>query len=105
MVTAKKLHVSASSRLSSGCTSNKMDCTVYFVQPFSLEVQPDDGLFEAETCICLAVTINCYVYNIIYLCFFNFKRLLFNFMIRLTQRGCHTSKSQLKICLFSLILM
>ena len=34
-------------------------------QPFSLDVQPDDGLLEAETCSWLAVTIIRYIYNII----------------------------------------
>ena len=40
------------------------------------DVQPDDGLLEAETCSCVLT----------------FKRLLYNFMICLTQRGCRTSK-------------
>jgi len=39
MVTANQLHVSASNRPSSGCTSNEK----------GLDVQPDDGLLEAET--------------------------------------------------------
>ena len=30
---------------------------LYSRQPFSLEVQPDDGLLEAETCSWLTVTI------------------------------------------------
>jgi hypothetical protein len=73
MVTAKQLHVSASNRPSSGCTPNEESCTKYILQSFSLEVQPDDGLFEAETCSCLAVTINCYVYIIQYSCVFDFQ--------------------------------
>jgi len=44
-----QLHVSASNRPSLGCTSN----------PFSLDVQPDNGLLEAETYSWLAVTIIC----------------------------------------------
>ena len=61
MVTANQLHVSASNRSSSGCTSEEngwglynIQCnfTLYIVQPpqpFVLDVQPDDGLLEAET--------------------------------------------------------
>ena len=35
-----------------GCTI----CILYSPQPFSLDVQPNDGLLEAETCSWLAVT-------------------------------------------------
>jgi len=35
---------------------------LYSPQPFSLDVQPDDGLLEAETCSWLAVTISRYIY-------------------------------------------
>jgi len=64
MVTAKQIQVSASNRPSSGCTSNEKGCTKYTVQSILLEVQPDDNLFEAETCSFLAVTISCYLYII-----------------------------------------
>jgi len=30
----------------------KLHCILYSPQPFSLDVQPDDGLLEAETCSC-----------------------------------------------------
>jgi hypothetical protein len=29
-----------------------LHCILYNPQPFSLDVQPDDGLLEAETCSC-----------------------------------------------------
>ena len=54
------------------------------LQPFPLDVQPDDGLLEAETCSWLAVTIVCYIYIYMYIyiikygCVWTFKRLLFN---------------------------
>jgi len=37
-----------------GCTmyNENLHCTFYSPQPFSLDVQPDDGLLEAETCSC-----------------------------------------------------
>jgi len=42
---------------------------LYSPQPFSLNVQPNDGLLEAETCSWLAFTIiRCiyiYIYNIV----------------------------------------
>jgi len=41
-------------------------CILYKPQPFSLHVQPDDGLLEAETCSWLAVTIIRCVYIYIY---------------------------------------
>ena len=56
MVTANQLHVSASNRPSSGCTFKGLR-VVHSPQPFSLNVQPDDGLLGAETCSWLAVTI------------------------------------------------
>jgi len=43
-------------------------CTIYNIrilyspQPILLDVQPDDGLLEAETCSWLAVTIIRYIY-------------------------------------------
>ena len=40
MVTTNQLHVSASNKPSSGCISNEK----------GLDVQPNDGLLEAETC-------------------------------------------------------
>jgi len=49
---------------------------MYIVQPFSLNVQPDDGLLEPETCSWLAVTIvRCiyiFIYIIEYSCVFDF---------------------------------
>ena len=30
----------------------KLQCILYSSQPLSLDVQPDDGLLEAETCSC-----------------------------------------------------
>jgi len=38
---------------------HQIEVTLYIVQPspFSLDVQPDDGLLEAETCSWLAVPI------------------------------------------------
>ena len=59
MVTANQLHVSASNRPSSGCTYKEMEshCILYSPHPFSLYLQPDDGLLGAETCSWLAVTI------------------------------------------------
>jgi len=51
-------------------------CILYSPQPFSLDVQPDDGLLEAETCTWLAVTIiRCiyiYIYNIV--CFIDWQK-------------------------------
>ena len=35
-----------------GCTMYNVHFTLYSPQPFSLNVQPDDGLLEAETCSC-----------------------------------------------------
>ena len=35
-----------------GCTMYNVTVTLYSPQPFSLGVQPDDGLLEAETCSC-----------------------------------------------------
>ena len=72
IVTANQLHVSASNRLSSGTSNEKAEgCTIYNIlyspQPFSLDVQPDDGLLEAETCSWLAVTIIRYIYIYIYI--------------------------------------
>jgi hypothetical protein len=29
-----------------------LEVTLYIVQPLSLDVQPDDGLLETETCSC-----------------------------------------------------
>jgi hypothetical protein len=99
MVTAGQLHVSASNRPLSGCTHKEKGWGLYNIQcdSFSLYVQPDDGLLEAETCSWLAVTIirymyiytyiyihiNIYIYIEIYIysCVFTFKRLLFNFVI------------------------
>ena len=70
MVTANQLHVSASNRPSSGCTPREKGwglyniyCVLYSPQLFSLDVQPDDGLLEAETCSWLAVTIIRYIYK------------------------------------------
>jgi len=40
----------------------KLHFMLYSPQPFSLDVQPDDGLLEAKTCSWLAVTIICYIY-------------------------------------------
>ena len=34
------------------CVRQKLHCILYSPQPFSLDVQPDDGLLEAETCSC-----------------------------------------------------
>jgi hypothetical protein len=65
-VTANQLRVSACNRSSSGCTSNEkwLSAVQYTMcQPFSSNVQPDDGLLEAETCSWLAVTIiRCNIY-------------------------------------------
>jgi len=36
---------------------------LYSPQPFSLNVQPDDGLLEAEACSWFAVTIIRYMYK------------------------------------------
>jgi hypothetical protein len=45
---------------------------LYSPQPFSLNVQPDDGLLKAKTCSCLAVTIiQLYIYIIQYSCVFD----------------------------------
>jgi len=44
-----------------GCTVYNVCCILYSLQPFSVDVQPDDGLFEVETCSCLAVTISSYI--------------------------------------------
>jgi hypothetical protein len=71
MVTANQLHVSASNMPSSGCTSEDkgwglydiLYCILYSLQTFSLDVQPDDGLLEAETCSWLAVSIIREVYE------------------------------------------
>jgi len=67
MVTANNYMFRPLNGLSSGCTSNEKGlggctiynvtslCTLYIVQspnPFSLDVQPDDSLLEAETCSC-----------------------------------------------------
>ena len=50
-------------------------------QRFSLDVQSNDVLLEAETCSLLAVTIIRYMYKLIlYTCILTFKRLLFNFV-------------------------
>jgi len=38
-------------------------CTIYNI--YSLDVQPDDGLLEDETCSWLAVTIIRYIYDIV----------------------------------------
>ena len=40
----------------------KSHCILYSPQSFALDVQPDDGLLEAETCSWLAVTIIRYLY-------------------------------------------
>jgi len=55
---------------------------LYSPYPFSLYVQPDDGLLEAETCSWLAVTNIRYIYIYIYIysCVLTFKRLLFHFV-------------------------
>jgi len=54
-------------KMAEGCTI--YHCILYSPQPFSLNVQPDEGLLEAETCSWLAVTIvRCiyfYIYNIV----------------------------------------
>ena len=118
MVTANQLHVSASNGPLSGCTSKEKGwglyniqcdfylmmrlyivcCILYSPKQFSLKAQPDDGLLEAETCSWLAVTIVRYIYKLIYYsCVLTFKRLLFNFVIWLTQRGYRTSKSKYKL--------
>jgi len=73
MVTANQLHVSASNRPSSGCTSKEYYTIIsilYSPQPFCLDVQPDDGLLEAETCSWLAVTIIRSIYIYIYIVVF-----------------------------------
>jgi hypothetical protein len=38
---------------------------LYSPQPFPLDIQPDDGLLESETCSCY---IACYIYISIYIC-------------------------------------
>ena len=67
--TSNQLHVSASKRPSSGCKSTEKGCILYSPQPFPLDLQPDDGLLEAETRSWLAVL---YIY----------KKLLTNYMFR-----------------------
>jgi hypothetical protein len=37
---------------STGECAVPVHCILYSPQPFSLDVQPDDGLLEAETCSC-----------------------------------------------------
>ena len=51
-----------------GCTIYNIKYILYSPQPYSLDVQPDDRLLEAETCSWSAVTIIRYIYIYIYVC-------------------------------------
>jgi hypothetical protein len=63
MVTANQLHVSAYNTPSSSCISNEKGWGQYNILcNILLDVQPDNGLLEAETCSWLAVTIFRYIY-------------------------------------------
>jgi len=77
-----------------GCTIYNVTSLLYSPQPFSLDVQPDDGLLEAEICSCwLLLSSAIYIYIYIYIVVFWLYASAVYFVIWLTQRGCRTSKS------------
>jgi len=60
--------------------------------PFSLDVQTDDGLLEAEICSCKLLPPAIYTHNNIVV--FDFKRLLYNIGICAVQRNCSKNHTE-----------
>jgi len=76
---------------------------LYSPQPFSLYVQHDDGLLEAETCSWLAVTIIRYIYiyinpqatNVTYIYIYIYMEHLFLMFLDHTQRRITVGRTPL----------